>query len=59
MTQPGRKPLAQREIASMLDVAHAAGSHSLQLATGQLAGRMCLLRLINDDRRVPRPVVVR
>ena len=51
--------LLGREVVSVLDAVQAAGSHSLQLATGQLSGGMYFLRLITDDREVTRPLIVR
>ncbi|MDE2827369.1 MAG: T9SS type A sorting domain-containing protein [Bacteroidota bacterium] len=50
--------LLGRKVVSVLDVAQAAGSHSLQLATGQLSGGMYFLRLITNDSRVTRPLIV-
>ncbi len=51
--------LLGREVVSVLDAAQAAGSHSLQLATGQLSEGMYFLRRITDDRQVTRPLIVR
>ena len=51
--------LLGREIVSVLAATQAPGSHSLQLATGQLSGGMYFLRLITDDGQVTRPLIIR
>ena len=51
--------LLGREIVSVLDATQAPGSHSLQLATGQLSGGMYILRFITDDKQATRPLIVR
>ncbi|MYI44701.1 MAG: T9SS type A sorting domain-containing protein, partial [Rhodothermaceae bacterium] len=51
--------LLGREIISVLDATQAPGTHSFQLATGQLSGGVYYLRLITDDGQVTRPLIVR